>query len=361
MGCAGSRDNKSKCWWGTTHGKLIKAFWDIGVSFSVWASRKVGKDLDFTSLMGPNKPKMMARLPGKFSEFRRPDTCPEVKWLWEEFYSLYLFISAWKPAPEDIKGYQKRVKEWVTRFCALGDRRLGYQKSNVTPSVHDFAMHVHNALENLDEGSLKPYSCTPIKKKNDFARMITLRHSNNHNAAHDVILACEREAYLEPFERETRHHSDRRSAADKDAEQAETEPEPGANGYNHLKPALPKPSIPPATQRDPAALAARAAAQAAAAQAAAAKAFSDHQPQSAQLQHRFPTHRLQRLQQSRQRNPQQCQLQEQQLLKHLQWHHPPPAQQYRNVSLQPRETAHQRRRNRRHELHTSIRQSDRHT
>ena len=46
---------------------LIAACEDLGVTFSVWSSAKKGQDMDFTSLMGPAKRKMLAKLPQKFN------------------------------------------------------------------------------------------------------------------------------------------------------------------------------------------------------------------------------------------------------------------------------------------------------
>ena len=235
--------------------KLVQAMKEIGISFAVWPSRKAGQDLDFTSLMGPAKRKMIEKLPEKFDAILRPETCAEVKWLWVEFSRLFEFISSWKPALEDLTDFGVRVKEWVSRFCVLGDRRLGYQKVNVTPYMHDFASHAAYVLSHLPEKSLKPYSCTSIEKKNDFARVVTQRHSNNHNAALDVLLACERQAYLEPFQRQPRHYN-------------QTDASTESEGVTRLKKCPNKPAIPELSSRlDPRALAAQATARAAAAAA----------------------------------------------------------------------------------------------
>ena len=75
---------------------------EIGISFAVWLSRKACQDLDFTSLMGPAKRKMIQKLPEKFDAILRPETCAEVKWLWEEFSWLFDIFSSWKPALEDL-------------------------------------------------------------------------------------------------------------------------------------------------------------------------------------------------------------------------------------------------------------------
>ena len=159
---------------------------------------------------------------------------------------------------DDLIAFQSRAKDWVSRFCALRNRRMGYQRTNVTPCMHDFTFLVYHQLQRLEEHSLKPFSCSVVEKKNDFARMVTLWHSNNHKAAHDVFLACEREAYLQRYKRETRAYKPRQGAV-----------EAADGGETHLKPCPAKPTASPeqASAGDAAADAARAAMDAAASEA----------------------------------------------------------------------------------------------
>ena len=243
---------------------LIAAFEDLGITFSVWSSAKKGQDMDFTSLMGPAKRKMLAKLPQKFNTLLRSETSAEVKWLWEEFAILYEFLSSWRPSVLDLDAFQQRAKDWINSFCALGDRRLGYQKVNVTLYTYDFAQHVHHALRTLEEHSLKPYSCTPIEKKNDFARLVTLWHSNNHKAAHDVLLASERQAYLQPYQREPRSYKARKASEPDSDDNSDDNGEDNAE-VHRLKPCPPKPVIPAAIPvRNPSATRAQMVARAAA-------------------------------------------------------------------------------------------------
>ena len=120
--------------------KLISAMKDIEISFDIWASRKSGQDLDFTSLTTEKN------LPEKFTDILQPDICSEVKCLWEEFSALYDFVSAWTPEGEGFASFSSRGQDWIAQFCALGDRRLGFQRANVTPYMHNFASHIEHTL-----------------------------------------------------------------------------------------------------------------------------------------------------------------------------------------------------------------------
>ena len=185
MGLHRSRLNKGRHRAGAAYGKVC--WCDEGDRYPVrcLVKPKVWPTPGFYKLDGPRQKYE------KFAEVLQPETCQEVKWISEEFSALYDFISSWTPAEEDFDSFSTGVQDWIQQFCALGDRRLGHQKSNVTPYMHDFASHIQHVLRLLPEKSLKPYSCTSIEKKNDVARQVTQRHSNNHHAAHDVLLAFE--------------------------------------------------------------------------------------------------------------------------------------------------------------------------
>ena len=72
-------------------GSHLKSFLEVvkrlGITFTVWESRKVGKNVEFTSLMGPDKRTLLEILPQYFEEILLPETCGEIKWLWEDFMS----------------------------------------------------------------------------------------------------------------------------------------------------------------------------------------------------------------------------------------------------------------------------------
>ena len=69
--------------------QLIESLREICISFSVWASGKAGKDLDFTSLMGPSERKILRQLP-ELMNFYAKRAAPK-KWLWQEFAIFFNF------------------------------------------------------------------------------------------------------------------------------------------------------------------------------------------------------------------------------------------------------------------------------
>ena len=87
-------DGRASDYCGQHMQKLVAAFKTCGVTFAVWKSRQEGRDMNFTSLQGPDKQKLFAKLPALFADFLRPETMLHVKWLWEEFSELYTYLSA---------------------------------------------------------------------------------------------------------------------------------------------------------------------------------------------------------------------------------------------------------------------------
>ena len=64
-------------------GQHLKAFLyvgkELGNSFSMWQSRKTGKEVEFTSLMGPDKLKLLQKLPEHFPQLLKPETRAETR------------------------------------------------------------------------------------------------------------------------------------------------------------------------------------------------------------------------------------------------------------------------------------------
>ena len=187
-------------------GKHLQAFLDIvkelGVSFAVWESRKTGKEVEFTSLMGPDKITLLQKLPEHFPQLLKAETCAEITWLWKEFSALYEFLSAWEPNPEHMNNFSRRAKQWINRFCLVGDRRIGYQKERVTLYMHAMAYRVPFQIKKFK--SLKVFTCSSIEKRNDFGRRTFQLKSNRKDAARDVLHAQERQVLLSGFDRERR-------------------------------------------------------------------------------------------------------------------------------------------------------------
>ena len=182
---------------------LLKVISSLGVSFAVWQSKKQGKDFEFTSLMGPDKVVVLEKLPEKFPDLLHPETCGEVKWLWEEFSFAWVFSWLVTKTTAD-QWFQRRAKLWVERFYTLGDRRAGYQKERVTLYMHMLPYHVPHQLRSFS--SLKQFSCTPIEKRNDYGRRVFQLKSNRKDPLTDVLQSQERLVLLASFERTRRQY-----------------------------------------------------------------------------------------------------------------------------------------------------------
>ena len=85
----------------------------------------MGKNVELTSLMGPDKRTFLEKLPQYFEEILHPETCGEIKWLREEFRALYENLSSWQPNIQHLEQLEMRTKLWVSRRCCLGNRRIG--------------------------------------------------------------------------------------------------------------------------------------------------------------------------------------------------------------------------------------------
>ena len=95
---------------------LIQCCKKAGVTFDMWASKAPGKELEFTSPMGPDKKQLLHLLPDHFAELLHPETAAQVKWLWTEFLQLCLCLSSWEPVARVIPHFQSVPKNAFGSF-----------------------------------------------------------------------------------------------------------------------------------------------------------------------------------------------------------------------------------------------------
>lgn len=69
--------------------KFLEAVRECGVSLSIWTDKQ--GNLDWTSLMGNEKKKLLRSLPSKFSSFLPPEVCEKVTKLWKVSTTIYCF------------------------------------------------------------------------------------------------------------------------------------------------------------------------------------------------------------------------------------------------------------------------------
>ncbi|PKK55652.1 hypothetical protein RhiirC2_801844 [Rhizophagus irregularis] len=126
--------------------KLIK------VHFEFFKSRSNSGKWNWTSLMRPDKKKVLQYFPivnfisGKCSE--------EIQKLWCDFYDLYLILRNPNLTYLEIDNFENKAKQWIKLFCrpSQGQMNLAlqipglYRKENVTSYMHTFSQHIPEFL-----------------------------------------------------------------------------------------------------------------------------------------------------------------------------------------------------------------------
>ena len=153
----------------------------IKVHFEFFKSKSSNK-WDWTSLMGPDKKKVLEFFP--VTDFILGERGEDIQKLWRDFYNLYMVLR--KPILENAKidDFEIKVKEWILLFCRPNQGQINsalqvpglYRKEDITPYMHVFSKHVPEFLRNLKERnlSLRFFSTSSIEKKNHNQVCITI-------------------------------------------------------------------------------------------------------------------------------------------------------------------------------------------
>ncbi|KXJ08155.1 hypothetical protein AC249_AIPGENE23436 [Exaiptasia diaphana] len=96
---------------------LISAIQSCGVGFRVWINNE--NKLDWTSLMGGDKKKLLKNLPSKFKDFVRTSEIEKVTKLWKDFGKIYDVLTSISPHEDDIKGFHEMAKNWASQLLNL--------------------------------------------------------------------------------------------------------------------------------------------------------------------------------------------------------------------------------------------------
>lgn len=154
--------------------EIEMAFRNINIHFEFFQSKSNGKQWDWTSLMGPDKKKMLEKFP--VAQFLPNTYGKDVEKLWREFYRLYTILHQNNFSEEDIIQFEIDAQNWIRMFCRPTQGYMNsynqipglYRKEDVTPYMHVFAKHIPQFLRKLKEKnlSLKFFSTSSIEKKN---------------------------------------------------------------------------------------------------------------------------------------------------------------------------------------------------
>ena len=154
--------------------QIEKAMKNIKVHFEFFKSKSSGSKWNWTSLMGPDKKKVLQYFPvTQFILGRRGE---DIQKLWRDFYNLYLILKKQSVTDSEIGDYKIKIKEWINLFCRPNQGQINsalqipglYRKEDVTPYMHLFAQHIPEFFKKLKEKnlSLRLFSTSSIEKKN---------------------------------------------------------------------------------------------------------------------------------------------------------------------------------------------------
>ncbi|PKC10463.1 hypothetical protein RhiirA5_498443 [Rhizophagus irregularis] len=157
--------------------QIEQAMKSINVHFEFFKSKFHSGKWDWTSLMGPDKKKVLQHFP--VTNFISGKRGEDIQELWRNFYDLYMIIR--RPSLTDSEIDDLEVKLDIVLKCALSTHRPNqgqinsssqtpglYRKEDVTPYMHVFSQHIPEFLRNLKRKnlSLRIFSTSSIEKKN---------------------------------------------------------------------------------------------------------------------------------------------------------------------------------------------------
>lgn len=147
---------------------------NIKVHFEFFKSRSTGGKWNWTSLMGPDKKKVLEHFP--VSQFIPGIRGQEIEKLWREFFRLYKILRTPFLLDQEIDTFEIDAKNWIRTFYRATEGNPNsvsqspglYRKEDVTPYMHVFAQHIHQFMRQLKAKnlSLRFFSTSSIEKKN---------------------------------------------------------------------------------------------------------------------------------------------------------------------------------------------------
>jgi len=162
--------------------RIEKKMNEIKIHFEFYRNNSARGNWNWTSLMGPDKIKLLQYFP--ISEFISGTRGVDIENLWREFYQLYKILRKSSHTDEEILKFEKDAKNWVKTFCrpTIGQMNSAtaipglYRKEDVTPYMHMLTMHVPYFMRQLKEKrlSFRLFSTSSIEKKNHNQVYITI-------------------------------------------------------------------------------------------------------------------------------------------------------------------------------------------
>jgi hypothetical protein len=154
--------------------QIEQAMKSIKVHFEFFKSKSNNGKWNWTSLMGPDKKKVLQHFP--VTQFISGKRGEDIQKLWHDFYNLYMILRRPDLTDSEINNFEIKVKEWIYLFCRPNQGQINsssqilglYKKEDVTPYMHVFSQHIPEFLRSLKEKnlSLRFFSASSIEKKN---------------------------------------------------------------------------------------------------------------------------------------------------------------------------------------------------
>eukprot|EP00731_Ephydatia_muelleri_P028687 Em0020g331a len=158
--------------------QLVAYIRSCGVSFNIWECESSDGKVEWTSLTGEAKKKVLKLLPSKMKDIPLPNAF------------LDDVVQLWK------------AKRWIQLFLRI--KSDGHQKKFVTPYFHVMVYHVPDAIRQY--GNIKQFSCQGVEKHNDDSKR-NYFSSNRWDAPAEIMLAEHRLELLQQYAREKRHYT----------------------------------------------------------------------------------------------------------------------------------------------------------
>lgn len=135
-----------------------------------WITDKTSKTIKWRDLTGPEQIRLFKNIniPSLFPSLPHKK---EIQQLWTTFYNITQELNSRNCDPEK---FEADAKGWVTLFTSI------YQRKDVTPYMHAFAMHIPEFLR-LYHGNITVFSQQGLEKLNDLSTKYFQRSSNHRD------------------------------------------------------------------------------------------------------------------------------------------------------------------------------------
>jgi hypothetical protein len=131
---------------------------------------------EWTSLMGPDKEKMLKDFCVSHFFGQQSTRGQEIEHLWREFYRLYKIMCQKSITDPEIDQFKADAKQWIRNFChptigtmnSISQQQGMYLRTDISPYMHVFAQHIPQFMRYLNQKGmvLQHFLTSSLEKKN---------------------------------------------------------------------------------------------------------------------------------------------------------------------------------------------------